>query len=193
MVTSVSYEIDQKRKLVRTLGFFLDFSSQLILTTGSWDSLPVCLVTSGDHGDHGTSVSVGQWAYSDVSLNLTLCQWLTFWREICVISLRKVSWWVVVVGGIAIIESAPGPDLEIWDGDGYEMTWTWPGHDLDMTWTWPGHDLDMVWTRAWQLLNWILFRGLQLWYVSKYYPQFRIVLIRVSEVIGRNRITRTKN
>ena len=26
-------------------------------------------------------------------------------------------------GGIAIIESAPGPDLEIWDGDGYEMTW----------------------------------------------------------------------
>ena len=93
MVTSVSYEIDQKRKLVRTLGFFLDFSSQLILTTESWDSLPVCLVTSGDHGDHGTSVSVGQWAYSDVSLNLTLCQWLTFWREICVISLRKVSWW----------------------------------------------------------------------------------------------------
>ena len=143
MVTSVSYEIDQKRKLVRTLGFFLDFSSQLILTTGSWDSLPVCLVTSGDHGDHGTSVSVGQWAYSDVSLNLTLCQWLTFWREICVTSLRKVCWWVVG-GGIAIIESAPGPDLEIWDGDGYEMTWTWPGHDLDM---------DMVWTRAWQFQN----------------------------------------
>ena len=38
-----------------------------------------------------------------------------------------------VVGDIAIIESAPGPDLEIWDGDGYEMTWTWPGH---------GHGLD---------------------------------------------------
>ena len=139
MVTSVSYEIDQKRKLVRTLGFFLDFSSQLILTTGSWDSLPVCLVTSGDHGDHGTSVSVGQWAYSDVSLNLTLCQWLTFWREICVISLRKVSWVVGGGGGIAIIESAPGPDLEIWNGDGIEMTCTWPDNDLDM-----------VWTRAWQ-------------------------------------------
>ena len=45
-------------------------------------------------------------------------------------------------GGIAIIESAPGPDLEIWDGDGYEMNWTWPGHDLDMTWTWSGPELD---------------------------------------------------
>ena len=43
-------------------------------------------------------------------------------------------------GGIAIIESAPGPDLEIWDGDGIEMTCTWPEHDLDV-----------VWTRAWQL------------------------------------------
>ena len=38
-------------------------------------------------------------------------------------------------GGIAIIESAPGPDLEIWDGAGIEMTWTWPVYDLDMTWT----------------------------------------------------------
>ena len=47
----------KKRNLVRTLGFFLEFFPQLILTTGSWDSLPVYLVTCGDHGDHGTSVS----------------------------------------------------------------------------------------------------------------------------------------
>ena len=40
---------------------------------------------------------------------------------------KFVGW----VGGIAIIESAPGPDLEIWDGDGIEMTCTWPGHGLD--------------------------------------------------------------
>ena len=134
-------KLTRKQKLLKTLGFFLDFFSQLILTTGSWDSLPVYLVTSGDHGDHGTSVSVGQWAYSDVSLNLTLCQWLTFWREICVISLRKVSWWWWV-GDIAIIESAPGPDLEIWDLDGVEKTCTGPEHYLDMTWTWSGHGLD---------------------------------------------------
>ena len=37
-----------------TLGFFLEIGSQLILTTGSWDSPPVYLVT---HGDHVTSVS----------------------------------------------------------------------------------------------------------------------------------------
>ena len=55
--TSVSDEIDLKQKLVRTLGFFLEFFPQLILTIGSWDSLPVYLVTCGDHGDHGTSVS----------------------------------------------------------------------------------------------------------------------------------------
>ena len=53
---------------------------------------------------------------------------------------------VVGGGGIAIIESAPGPDLEIWDGDGYEMNWTWPGHDLDM-----------VWTRAWQFAQFKMF------------------------------------
>ena len=47
-------------------------------------------------------------------------------------------------GGIAIIESAPGPDLEIWDGAGNEMTCTWPVHDLYMTWKY------LVWTRAWQ-------------------------------------------
>ena len=35
----------------------------------------------------------------------------------------------------ATIESAPGPDLEIWDGAVIEMTWTWPVHDLDMVWT----------------------------------------------------------
>ena len=50
-------KLTRKWKLVRTLGFFLDFFPQLILTTGSWDSSPVCLVPCGDHGDHGTSVS----------------------------------------------------------------------------------------------------------------------------------------
>ena len=38
-------KLTRKQKLVRTLGFFLDFFPQLILTTRSWDSLPVCLVT----------------------------------------------------------------------------------------------------------------------------------------------------
>ena len=37
-------KLTRKWKLVRTLGFFSDFFSQLISTTGSWDSLPVCLV-----------------------------------------------------------------------------------------------------------------------------------------------------
>ena len=32
---------------------------------------------------------------------------------------------------IAIIESAPCPDLEFWDWAGIEMSWTWPGHGLD--------------------------------------------------------------
>ena len=48
-------------------------------------------------------------------------------------------WWV---GGIAIIESGPGPDLEIWDGDGIEITCTWPEHDPSMTWKWSGPELD---------------------------------------------------
>ena len=77
-----------------------------------------------------------------MSLWTFLCLWLTSWWEIYVISLRKVSWVVVVVGGgIAIIESAPGPDPKIWDGDGIEMTCTWPVHDLSMTWTWPGRGI----------------------------------------------------
>ena len=68
-------------------------------------------------------------------------------RNLCYFTQKSLVVVVVVVGGgIAIKESAPGPDLEIWDGDGYEMTWTWPGHDLDIIWTWPEHDLNMTWT-----------------------------------------------
>ena len=48
-------KLTRKRKLVRALGFFLEFFSQLISTTGSWDSPRVYQVT---HGDHGTSASV---------------------------------------------------------------------------------------------------------------------------------------
>ena len=40
-------KLTRKQKLVRTLGFFLDFFPQLISTTGSWDSPPVYLVTMG--------------------------------------------------------------------------------------------------------------------------------------------------
>ena len=38
-------KLTRKQKLVRTLGFFLDFFPQLISTTGSWDSPPMYLVT----------------------------------------------------------------------------------------------------------------------------------------------------
>ena len=47
-------KLSQKQKMLWTLGFFLEFFSQLISTTGSWDSPPVYRVT---HCDHGTSVS----------------------------------------------------------------------------------------------------------------------------------------
>ena len=40
-------KLTRKKRLIRTLGFFLDFLPQLILPTGSWDSLPVHLVTMG--------------------------------------------------------------------------------------------------------------------------------------------------
>ena len=64
-------------------------------------------------------------------------------RNLCYFTQKS---FLVVVGGIAIIESAPGPDL--WDlrwrwyWDDLYMTWTWPEHDLDMTWTWSGPELD---------------------------------------------------
>ena len=44
-------KLTRKRKLIRTPGFFLDFFPQLILTTGSWDSLPVYLMTMGPFKD----------------------------------------------------------------------------------------------------------------------------------------------
>ena len=47
-------KLSRKQKMLWTLGFFLESFSQLISTTGSWDSLPMYMVT---HGDHGTSVS----------------------------------------------------------------------------------------------------------------------------------------
>ena len=47
-------KLSRKQKMLWTLGFFLEFFSQLISTTGSWDGPPVYLVT---HGDHGTSRS----------------------------------------------------------------------------------------------------------------------------------------
>ena len=56
--TSVSDKIDQKTKVGQNNRLFLRiFFPQLILTTGSSDSSPVCLMTCGDHSDNGTSLS----------------------------------------------------------------------------------------------------------------------------------------
>ena len=45
----------RKQKLVRTLGFFLEFFSQLILTTGSWEKVSGWVVGGGG-GENDSSV-----------------------------------------------------------------------------------------------------------------------------------------
>ena len=40
-------KLSRKQKMLWALGFFLEFFSQLISTTGSWDRLPVHLATMG--------------------------------------------------------------------------------------------------------------------------------------------------
>ena len=58
-------------------------------------------------------VHVSEHTQIDVSLNLSLlCLQVTACREICVFHTEKFPGG----GGIAIIESAPGPDFEILDG-----------------------------------------------------------------------------
>ena len=92
-----------------------------------------------------------QWPYSDVSMNLLLCLCFTVSRETCVFSLRKICLVMVVEvgGGIAIIKSTPGADMETWNGDGNEMTCTWLEYDLSIFWTLPGHILDTLWQLYW--------------------------------------------
>ena len=46
---------------------------------------------------------------SDTLVTSKLFWLVTAWKEIYVFSHRKVSWWV---GGIAIMELVPGPDLK---------------------------------------------------------------------------------